>query len=330
MAFQSHRTRFKGDLANISQQEIIKLDYTREKLNDRMNYIKKKYDRINKYHEEYTSEYYKVNINTDDNLSSDINIFKALERDANYLLNSLDLPRDNQHKYTMLTQEEFDKVIKKEDKGDITDEAYKNILKPSFKNDYINMDLKITAKDLAEDSEMGAILRDYEKIRTHIKDEIAKIKSKQYSYLNVYSARLISGTIGCDMLDVKKSYKGITRPSTKLGDIGSLPDYDAIKYTNAEHIKGIITNIRFGDLQPDSILSHITYDIEKAIKDLYKNKRIDKLDLEIIDCINSGMSLRATGMELNRDKKAIQQRLDKICNRVALYYSYLEIVELDN
>lgn len=83
MAFQSHRTRFKGDLAGIQQEKIAELDYTKEKIEERLDYINKKYSYVRKYHEEYTSEYYKVNVNTDDNLSSDINVFKALERDGN-------------------------------------------------------------------------------------------------------------------------------------------------------------------------------------------------------------------------------------------------------
>ena len=327
MAFQSHRTRFKGDLAGIKQEKIVELDYERENLEERLDYINKKYSYVSNYHEEYTSEYYKVNVNTNDNLSADINIFKAIERDGNYLLNSLDVPRDSQHKYNIMTQEDFDKLLKKEEKDDIADDAYQNILKPKFENDYTNMDLKITSKDLSEDSEMGEILRDYDAIKSHLKDEMKKIKLKQGSYLNVTKAKMILGTINCDMLDVKKSYKGITRPSTKLGDIGSAPDYDAIKYSNPAHVKAIISNVRFGDIQPDSMLSHLAYDIEKAINSLHANGKLDDLDMEIVECLNSGYSERRIAEELKKGKTTIQQRVGKICRRVALYYTYLEIIE---
>ena len=326
MAFQSHRTRFKGNLAGIEQEKIVELDYQRENIGERLDYINKKYSYVSKYHEEYTSEYYKVNVNTDDNLSADINIFKAIERDGNYLLNSLDIPRDSQHKYNLLTQEEFDKKLKDEKKVDLFSEDLVDILKPSFKNDFTNMDLKITNKDLEEDSEMGEILRDYDAIKSHLKEEIRKIKSKQGSYLNVTKAKMTLGTINCDMLDVKKSYKGITRPSTKLGDIGSAPDYDSIKYSNPAHVKAIISNVRFGEIEPDSMLSHLAYDIKKAIDSLYANNKLDDLDMEIIDCINSGYSERRTAEELGKGKTTIQQRMGKICRRIALYYTYLEII----
>lgn len=329
MAFQSHRTRFKGDLAGIKQEKIAELDYTRENIKERLEYINKKYSYVRNYHEEYTSDYYKVNVNTDDNLSSDINIFKSIERDGSYLLNSLDQPRDKQHKYNILTQEEFDRIIKKEEKGDITDDAYKNILKPAFKNDYIGMDLKITKKDLEEDSETGEVLRQYNKVKTHLNEENIKLKNGQGSYLNVYQITLLSGTINCDMLDTKKMLNGIMNPAKKLGDIGSKPDFNSIKYSNPAHVKAIITSIRFEGLQPNSELSHLAHDIDRAIKELHKNGKLDDLDLEIVDCLNSGMSERATAEELGKGKTTIQQRISKICERVALFYSYINIEKLE-
>ena len=322
MAFQSHRTRFKGDLAGVEQKSIIELDYTKEKIKDRLQYIERKYDNVGKYHEEYTTDFYKVNVNTDDNLSADINIFKAIERDGSYLLNSLDIPRDKQHKYNILTQEEFDKMLKKEEKEDITDDAFKNILASAPKNDYINMDLKITPKDLKEDSEMGCILRDYDRAKTHVKGEILKIKDKQESYLNVYSARLLSGTIGCDMLDVKKSYKGITRPSNKLGDIGSLPDYSSIKYSDPKHIRAIISVVKLGDLEPDSELSHIAFDIKVAIEELYKRKILDDRDLYIIEGVNSGVSMRKLAKELGIKHQSVSERFSKVVDKIALYHTH--------
>lgn len=322
MAFQSHRTRFKGDLAGVEQKSIIELDYTKEKIKDRLQYIERKYDNVGKYHEEYTTDFYKVNVNTDDNLSADINIFKAVERDGSYLLNSLDIPRDKQHKYNILTQEEFDEMLKKEAKEDITDDAFKNILASAPKNDYINMDLKITPKDLKEDSEMGCILRDYDRAKTHVKGEILKIKDKQESYLNVYSARLLSGTIGCDMLDVKKSYKGITRPSNKLGDIGSLPDYSSIKYSDPNHIRAIISVVKLGDLEPDSELSHIAFDIKVAIEELYKRKILDDRDLYIIEGVNSGVSMRKLAKELGIKHQSVSERFSKVVDKIALYYTH--------
>lgn len=326
MAFQSHRTRFKGDLAGIEQEKIIELDYTKEKVKERMEYIKMKYSYVRKYHEKYTSEYYKVNVNTNDNLSSDINIFKAIEKDANYLLNSLDLPREGEYKYNLLTQEEFDKKIKTENKADLYGEGLVDVLRPELKNDYVNMDLKIEAKDLREATELGRILREYEVVRIHLKKEMNNIKDGEGSYLKLYQIKNNLGSMKGDMLDCKKSYKGITRPSTKLGDESGKFYLEHIDYTNPDVVKAIITTIRFGEIQPDSILSHLAYDIEVVVKRLYEKGSIDSLDLEIIDCINSGMNNVRTAKEVNRDESTVRTRVNKICKKIAEGCTYIKIV----
>ena len=325
MAFQSHRTRFKGDLAGIEQEKIVELDYQRENIGERLEYINKKYSYVSKYHEEYTSEYYKVNVNTDDNLSADINIFKAIERDANYLLNSVDIPRDKQHKYNIMTQEDFDKLLKKEEKDDITDEAYQNILKPKFKNDYINMDLKITSKDLTEDSEMGKILREYNRVKNHIKNEHNSIKKGGKSYLSFYDIKRNMGTLNCDMLDVKKSYKGITRPASKLGDIGGDIDWTEVDYTDAGQIKELIKIVNFGEIRPDDELSHLAYDLEGAIDNLKKRGALDQIDLDIIEGINAGVSMRKLEEELGISNQAISKRYNKIAEKLAMYFSIIKL-----
>lgn len=325
MAFQSHRTRFRGSLAGISQEEIFKLDYTKENSNDRLEVLNKKYSYMSKYHEEYTSEYYKVNLNSKDNLSCDINIFKALERDGSYLLNSLDIPRDSQHKYTMLTQEEFDRLIKKEEKGDITDEAYKNILEPKFKNDYINLDLVIKQKDISDDSEMGRILREYNNVKSHIKNEHNTIKNGGKSYLSLFDIKRNLGTLNCDMLDVKKSYKGITRPASKLGSIGGDIDWTEVDYTNVNQIKNLIRVVNFGEIKPDDELSHLAYDLEMAIDDLSKRGALDKIDLKIIEGINAGVSMRKLEEELGISNQAISKRYNKIAEKIAMYFSIINL-----
>lgn len=320
MAFQSHRTNFKGDLAGVEQNSIVKLDYTLENLEERINYIKTKYKEISEYHEEYTSDYYKVEVNSNDNLSADINIFKAIERDASYLLNSLDIPKEREYRYNLLTQEEFDKLLRGENKADLYSDSFLNILKPDFTNDYINLSLVVTKRDILEDSEMGEVLRQYNDIRECLKNEMRKIKMGEESHLKLYQIKsLLSGLIG-DMLDTKRTYKGIRRPSTKLGDIGSCPDYDKIDYSNKDHVKAIIANVKFGEIQPDSELSHIAYDIEVAISGLYQQDMLDELDLEIINCINSGMSNISTAKEVGRDESTIRSRVNKICRRISVYY----------
>lgn len=329
MAFASHRTRFKGELHGLTIDDLLVVDYERDKVKDRLEFIKEKHKKVSKFYEEYIDEHYKVDVNTNDNLSSDINVFKALEKDANYLLNSLDIPRDKQYSYSLLTQEEFDKAVKKENKADLYQDGVIEILKPAFKNDYINMDLKITKADLKEGSELGQILRDYDVVMNHLKDEMNNLKSGEGSYLKLYQIKNMLGSMKGDMLDSKKMLKGITRPSTKLGDIGAQPDYYAIDYSKPEHIKELIKNVRlFGEIHPDNVLSHFAYDIEFAIKVLLSKGRLDSKDLEIIEGVNAGVSMRKLSEELGMKHQSISERFNKIVDKIAMFYTYVTLEKI--
>ena len=328
MAFQSHRTRFKGDLAGIKQEKIMELDYTRELSKDRLEFIKNKHDAIKPYFDEYVDEYYKFNINTDDNLSSDINIFKAIERDGSYLLNSLDVPRDSQQKYKFYTKEEFDKIQHKERMNiPLDNPGAMNIVKPDFKNQYKSNDLTIDKSDF-DDELIGEILTQYENAREYLKEEMIKVKNKESSDYDLGFIKRNLGTLLGDMVDTKRMMKVVLRPASKLGDIGSKPDFNSIKYSNLNHVKAIISNVKFGEIQPDSELSHIAYDIENAIDKLIKRGALDQIDLDIIEGINAGISMRKLEEELGISNQAISKRFNKICEKIAMYYTYLELVEL--
>lgn len=329
MAFQSHRTRFRGSLAGISQEEIFKLDYTKENSNDRLEALNKKYSYMSKYHEEYTSEYYKVNLNSKDNLSCDINIFKALERDGSYLLNSLDIPRDSQQKYKFYTKEEFDKIQHKERMNiPLDNPEVLNIVKPDFKNQYKSNDLTINKSDF-DDELIGEILNQYESFREYLREEMIKVKNKEGSKYDLGFIKRNLGSLLGDMIDTKRMMKVVLRPASKLGDIGSRPDFNSIRYSNPAHVKAIINNIRFGEIEPDNELSHIAYDIANARDELYQRGSLDKIDLEIIEGINIGISMRKLEEELGISNQAISKRFNKICEKIALYYTYLELVELE-
>ena len=123
--------------------------------------------------------------------------------------------------------------------------------------------------------------------------------------------------------------KVVLRPANKLGDIGSRPDFNSIKYSNPTHVKAIISNIRFGDIEPDNELSHIAYDIFNAKEKLHQRGNLDNIDLKIIEGINAGVSMRKLEEELGISNQAISKRFNKICEKISLYYTYLEIEELE-
>ena len=118
-------------------------------------------------------QYYKFDPNTTDELSEDINICKYIQSYGSYILNSKDLPRDKQIEYTILSEDEFKKQLLKEMATDFKSDA-SIVLDTRPTNDYKNLDLKITKKDMFpelqnnkygvrdKDKELASILNDYE------------------------------------------------------------------------------------------------------------------------------------------------------------------------
>lgn len=339
MAFSSYRTRFQGTLANVPIEKLKELDFNKENYDERLKYINKKYEKVKPFYDAYIftseednvtateeekSEYYKVNLNSTDELSSEINIFKYIEADGNYLLNSLDIPRDRQQKYRILSEEEFKRLLAKEKSLTILETQEKNnvdvidVLASKETNDYINMNHKITKKDL-EDLRTANVLKSYEAAKNYLKKEMIKCKNKE-GKMSLYQIKKMLQAINDDMILSKIQLQGIRSPAKRLGDIGSKPDYDDIDYCNPEHVKQLLKNVRFGELQPDSMLSHLAFDMQVAVKKLYNKGKLDDIDIDIIECYNAGYTIKAISKEVNKDTKTIRQRLDKIFRRVSNFY----------
>lgn len=333
MAFSSHRKMFKGKLANISVSMLNELDYNIELFAHRKRYVEEKYEKVKPFYDIFISgdednEYYKVGLNKDDDLSSEINIFKIIERDASYILNSKDIPRDKQQQYTFLTEEEF-KTIEKKEKNfsclglgcDSTeDDGTMLMIEPSKRNDYTNMEYKVTKRDL-EDSRAGQVLQEYNTYKELLKKELEKIQKKEKSIYNLYQVRSLLKDVNDDMIRSKIALFGIRNPAKRLGDESGAFYSEMIDYSDARVIKMILANVKLnGELEPDSNLSHIAYDMEFAIKKLYDQKVFDDIDLEVIECYNCGYTLRAIAEELDKGKTTIIQRLNKVFKKISQFY----------
>lgn len=326
MAFSSHRKQFKGTLANVPVEDLKELDFKRETFAERIEFINNKYDKVGSFYEAFVSgedeeEYYKVGLSKDDDLSTEINVFKYAERDASYLLNSRDIPRDKRQEYTFLSEEEFKKVLNKERKNlSINDSGVLEILERPRNNEYIVKDVEIYKKDF-EREETKDVLRDYETVRLHLKEEMNKLKNGQGSVYDLGFLKRNLGSLLGDMVDSKRMLQGIRNPAKRLGDESGMFYYEMIDYTSPDHIKAILKMVRLdSDLDPDSDLSHIAYDMRVAIEKLYEAEQLDNIDLEIIECYNVGYTNVAIAKEINRDEKVVRRRLLKIFNKISIYF----------
>lgn len=350
--FISARARFNGTLAGIKTEELRGLDYNKENLDERIDEVLNKLEIIKPFLDEYffqkelddrdngefehlitdsdKREYYRYSPNTCDELSEDINICKYIQAYASYILNSKDLPKEKQQEYSILSEEDFKKQLLKEMSSEFNAES-NVVLDTRPTNDYNNLNLGITKQDLnphiqdnkygvrEKDLELARILNCYETFREHLRNEMQKLKNGEPSYLRLYQIKNILGDIKGDMHDSKKMILGIRGQAKRLGDENPFNDFSTLDYNNEEHIKHCLRFCPLGEPKPDNELSHIGYDLKMAIENLVKLKKLDAIDLEIIECYNSSKySIRDIADEIKRDTKTVQQRLDKICRRITL------------
>ena len=331
--FVSPRAIFKGELQGIKVEDLTGCDYDLLSFKERIQFIESKLKQVDAFFTEYFYaedggiEYFKCNLNKTDELSLDVNICKIVESYATYLVNSPDLEYEKMEKYNILKEEEFKEIIKRESLTDF--KAVNTILDTRPSNHYCNTDLKIGAKDMnpylqnnkygvrEKDLELAEILKAYDTIRTHLKQEMTKIKNKEKSYLSLLQVKvLLAGLLG-DIYDSKRMILGIRCPAKRLGDESPKNDFSAIDYRNKDHIKSCLRLCKMNvGLRPDDMCSHIAYDLKNTINKLYSTGKIDDIDIEIIECYNSNYTIRQISSEVGKDTKTVQQRLNKIVNRI--------------
>lgn len=331
----SPRANFSGSIEGIEVSDLGGLDFNKFNSDERLAFLEEKLKKVDAFFLRYFSqedgerEYFKCNINTTDELSQDINICKIIERYGTYLLNSSDVKNNIVEKYEILTEQEFKKVLNRESATDFKAPNY--ILDTRSSNDYIHLDLKITKSDMfpatkdtkygvrEKDLELAEVLKAYEDLRMYLKNEMTKIKNKEESELSLYKIKSLLSAILGDMYDAKRMVLGIRNQAKRLGDESPYNDFSILDYTNQEHIKHMLKFCSITKTpRPDDMVSHIGYDLYRAINKLSKRKKIDKVDREIIECYNSGnYSLEDIGKELNISKVAVFKRINKISKKIS-------------
>jgi hypothetical protein len=344
--FISHRARFKGDLAGVKVLDFRGLDFNKHTLAERMEEVVNKLEEVEPFLEEYfnvniieeTNDegevkqkekiYYNFSPNVTDELSEDINICQFLQSYATYILNSTDIKESKLEKYTILTEEEFQKRLRMEMSIDFKVDS-NVIMDTRPTNDYKNLSLKITEKDMKphlqnnkygvrdKDIELANVLNDYNVMKEFLKTELRKIQTGKYSKYDLFKLRVLLAGINDDMLMSKVKILGIRGQAKRLGDEKPMNDYSALDYSNEQHIKYMLKHCKLTNTpRPDDMMSHIGYDLQLVIKRLYKDKELDAIDLEIIDCYNSNYTFEEIGKEVGMKKQSVDYRLNKICRKI--------------
>lgn len=353
--WQSYRANFKGKLANIEVEDLkLKVeDYDIRTFESRKKVIQEKLKKIEPFFNEYfyikeTDKrdngdfkhlitendlllFFNYRPNKKEELSFDINICKFIESYASYLLNSIDLPKDKQYKYTVLGEEEFKKQLDLENKCPVENNSF-IVLDTRPKNKYTNTKLTINESDIdtnlqsnpygIRESEeyLAIVLKSYNDLKNLIKEDMNKLKAKEITEngFSLLKIRKLLADINDDMLLCKKKILSLRNHPTKLGNEKSMYDFSSIDYSNPKHIQFILKFCRMGKLRPNDPMSEMAYDLQVAVRKLELDMKLDSLDMEIIQCYNTGTySFNDIAIELCRSKATIKQRIYKICKRIA-------------
>lgn len=329
MTFVGHRARFTGEIDRKSVSDLRKLDYELDSLEKRRGHIDNLVGTDGEcrgFYDNYMDDYFKSN--TTNELSEDINIFKSIETMGSYLLNSRDLEKESKQQYKIYTDEQLFKIsliegnaIGRSGEGEqnIDEEQIMHYLMSNKRNEYYSKEMKITNSDF-QDERVSEVLEQYDTFYQYLKEELNKIRDKKKSNINLYQARNMMKSVKDDMILAKHK---IVRPIeiTPSGDFSPSTDWDLFNFTDKEHIRAVLYMDKQGII-PDDDISLIVYDVNKALKELYKNGELDKTDMNIIALIRQDKSytLSQIGEGLEVSQQAISKRIDKISKKIANYF----------
>lgn len=239
-----------------------------------------------------------------------------LEIVSNYILQAT--PKERQA-YKIITQNEYDNYYRRKKANiDVSKEEVLEIVKKES-NNYCNLSWKISTLDLKETSQMGDILRQYQKTKEYL------IKRKDEGKIGVKLYRSLLANINDDMLLVKQICKGATERPSITKWLGDKIDYSIIDYSNTSHVRVVLKMLSLEmNIEPDNTLSIIVEDMRRAIKVLHRENKLDGKDIAIVTGLNSGYTLHELEQIVNIQYSGINKRFNKICEKISEYFEKMD------
>lgn len=292
----------------------------------------------------YFDEKYNPHLDQDSALSSENNICGMLERMADYLINSEESREMSKQEETayVFVDEYMQKKIAREhtDIKDHTIEGKKNdfelvnimdsehvqiVKRPSKRNHILETSISINKEDLLDESEMGDILRDYQLLLDKIDYETFNSKGKKRKL------SLQKFLVKNDMINVKKSYKGILPKASNVPSGQHQKDYDYFDFTDFRTVKAFLnikgdfyeshnlwlTRIDFDDLVDKAGLTQeeyfVLYQLLEGSRpvDIEKDYGIKATRVRRIIIKNISKKIIALGEHYDADDEVIGKRIAK-------------------
>lgn len=298
-----------------------KLDYTVTSLEGRQKIV----DEIlsaSKYFEIYFDNYFKSNLSSSDFLSDEVNVTKALDVLATYLLNSDEIKAEETEYKFFRDEDYFNKKMNRElsveklstdAEGNRCDKVLhflQNDDKTIVKKDYSI----ITEEDLQADNEMGKTLRQYATILNSINRQLL---DKDREANDRFILTRAKNQITNDMYDVKRSYSQTVDIHKKLVKSESKYNFDFIDYTNEKHVSALIT-IPVINLDDSSELSFLMNEFDTIVQ----KSRLTENENNILELLRLGMKKIDIAKELGFSHVYITNCTKNIIKKITFTAKY--------
>lgn len=248
MGRYSENQFFQGNIDNKNIRDFFKLDSNKKSTQDRIDAVDEILD-SSEYFMDFFSDYFKVNVNSGDALSEDLNVCQTLERMANYILSSEEELEHNKKEKPVYVfhkrRDKFeDKMNREKQNSKSENGSIENITEnenivhavlASSKNSRLPKVQTITKKDLEAQTKTGKILRDYQVFLDLVDEKLKNKPDKKWRY---YSNA--KGQIKDDMINVKNMLDGVWGFNIDSKD-STVPDMDIFDFTDFNTIRYLLS-----------------------------------------------------------------------------------------
>ena len=304
---------FSGRLDGVTIYELIeRIDYQKVIYDDRLDVVESILDSTD-FFQEYFDDYYNCHINEKQVLSEEEFVCASLERMASYLLLSEDIREDISRKnndYTFVNKKDFfQKKLDREPSVDSLRTQNAVIETSSAQNNNKNYLLskkqKIYSVDLKDNSEMGQILRQYEKFI-----ELSRQQLKNKMFKEAFYLQRNIGFAKDDMLFVKDSYKGTIDFIHVYPSGPASIKIDDVDYKDIKHVKILLTMPEM-DLTYDD-LPLIIYDFQKILA----NTWLDPFETQVVELLQQGYKRSDIARELDCYHIKVTRAIERIAKKI--------------
>lgn len=361
MAFTTVQTNFNGVLNGTNITELnSKIDYTKTKLEERKEVVNDIIDNT-MFYEDYFSDYFKANINSSDQLSSNINVCKSLERMANYLLNSKEIKQQEdaeRTKYIFYTDEKyFQKKLSREQsinqRTSPQDSDHENNIIHFLKRNESNFkkekrqttdfkNIKPNKTNSQEDvDDVKRILGEYQSFQ----DYVTELLLDKDRVENRFLLTKIKGQLTDDMIYTKDVLLGVFGYELRNGQKeDSKPDLNIFDFTNMDHLygktievhgktrrgkptktkvmaKGLIFFRPTSDFQDDFNITLV--DLQNTIDEA----GLTKFEKEVLELSRSGLTQEEIAEILNTYHKKISRTTKLIAKKIIAVGNKYDLAE---